>query len=303
MKPPRFDYHVPSTVEEACSVKGELGQDAAVLAGGQSLIPLMSSRRMSPRALIDIKRVPELQEVRRENGSLHLAAAVRHCRLHDDQEIGAALPVLAEASRYIGHIETRHRGTVGGSLVHADPVAELPTVAVGLGATIVARGASGERRIAAADFFTQARQTTLRPDEVLVGLSLPIPSQGSGAGFAEIARRHGDPAMATAIALIDIDDQGAIRSVAVTVGGVAGRPQRATSVESALKEGAATRETIAEAARAAGELVEDEPEGRDVGPTPHPPAIPLNYRRRLAVAVTTQALTSALARANGGDAT
>jgi CO/xanthine dehydrogenase FAD-binding subunit len=303
VKAPRFDYHVPGTVDEACAAKGDMGRDAAVLAGGQSLIPLMASRRMSPRALIDIKRIPELGEARRDNGSLYLGAAVRHCRLHDDADVGAAVPVLAEAARYIGHIETRHRGTVGGSLAHADPVAELPIVAVGLGATIIARSREGERPIPAADFFTGARQTTLRPDEILVGVSIPVPGPGSSAGFAEIARRHGDPAMATAIAVLELDGSGAAGSVAVTVGGVAGRPQRAAAVESALTGATPTPETIARAARGAGELVEEAPEGPDVGPTPHPPTIPLSYRRRLAVAVTTQALTSALAHAHGGDAT
>jgi carbon-monoxide dehydrogenase medium subunit len=301
VKPPPFDYHVPETLEEACSLKADLGADAAVLAGGQSLIPLMTSRHMSPRALIDIKRIPELQEARRENGSLRLAATVRQSRLHDDPGVAGALPVIAEAARYIGHVETRHRGTVGGSLVHADPVAQLPTVAVGLDATLLARSAAGERTIAASDFFVGARRTTLRADELLIGVSLPVPRAGTGAAFADIARRPGDPAMATALALVELDEQGAVATVAVTVGGVAGRPQPVAGVEAALAGAEPTRERIAEAVQAAAALVEDPAEQADVGPTPHPPSIPLNYRRRLAVAVAAQALTSALARVNGGD--
>src|SRR4051812_43704757 len=141
MKPPPFDYHVPETVEEACALKAEHGADAAVLAGGQSLIPLMSSRRMTPRVLVDIKRIPELQAVQREKDCLCIAAAVRQSRLHDDGAVAETLGVLTEAARHIGHLETRHRGTLGGSLAHADPVAELPTLTLGLGAEIVARSA------------------------------------------------------------------------------------------------------------------------------------------------------------------
>lgn len=303
MKPPPFDYHVPETVEEACALKAEHGPDAAVLAGGQSLIPLMSSRLMTPRVLLDIKRIPELRAIARADGSLVVAAAVRQSRLHDDAEIARTLPVLAEGARHIGHPETRHRGTIGGSLAHADPVAELPTLALGLGAEIVARSAGGARRIPADEFFTAARSTTLAPDELLVEVRYPAPSPQVGWGFAEIARRHGDPAMATAVALVEVDADGAVASAAVTLGAIAGRPRRAPTVEAALQGAPPTTERIVAAAREAGDLVEREPEARDgVGPTPYPPSIPLTYRRRLAEAAAAQALTKAIARANGGEA-
>jgi carbon-monoxide dehydrogenase medium subunit len=303
MKPPPFDYHVPETVEEACVLKAEHGSDAAVLAGGQSLIPLMSSRRMTPRVLVDIKRIPELQTIARANDSLVVAAAVRQSRLHDDAEVARALPLLAEGARHIGHPETRHRGTVGGSLAHADPVAELPTLAVALGAEIVARNAGGARRVPAAEYFMDARSTALAPDELIVEVHYPAPSPQIGWGFAEIARRHGDPAMATAVALVEIGSDGTIASATVTLGAVSGRPRRAHAVEAALQGAPSTTERIVDAAREAGDLVEREPEARDgVGPTPYPPSIPVTYRRRLAEAAVAQALTKALARANGGEA-
>jgi carbon-monoxide dehydrogenase medium subunit len=263
----------------------------------------MNSRQVTPRVLIDIKRIPELQSAGRDDGSLVIAAAVRQSRLHDDADIGRALPILAEASRHIGHPETRHRGTVGGSLAHADPIAELPTLAVGLGAQVVARSTAGERTIAAAEFVTGPRRTTLQPDEILVEARFPLLAPGSGWGFAEIVRRHGDPALATAVAVLRLDDQGAVADVAVTLGAVAGRPQRAQAVESAVRGAELTPELIADATRAAGELAEADPEPGEAGPTPHPPGIPLGYRRRLAAAVAAQALAKALARAKGGDAT
>lgn len=303
MKPPPFDYHVAETLEEACALKQEHGADARVLAGGQSLIPLMSSRRLTPRVLIDIKRIPGLQDHRRDNGTLVIGAALRQSRLHDDREIVSTLPLLGEAARHIGHLEIRHRGTVGGNLAHADPISELPAAAVAIGAEIVARGADGERRIPADEFFAGPRTTTLGDDEVVAEIRYPVLPAGAGWGFAEIARRQGDPAMATAVAILELDDEGGVASASVTVGAVGARPQRAEAVEAALRGETATDDRITEAAMAAADLVEPEPEPPDTGPTPHPPAIPLGYRRRLAAAVTAQALTQALERANGKDRT
>jgi carbon-monoxide dehydrogenase medium subunit len=305
VKPSPFEYHAPDTLAEASDLKCRHASEAAVLAGGQSLIPLMASRLRTPQVLIDVKRIPELRDARRDDGSLAIGAAVRQSRLHDDAALAGALGgILAEAARHIGHIETRHRGTVGGSLAHADPVAELPVVAVALEADIVVRGAAGgERRVPASEFFVGPRQTELQPDEILVEARFRAPAADLGVAFAEIARRHGDPAMATAIALLGVDEAGDVGTAAVTVGAVAGRPQRATAVEGALTGGRLTRERIAEASQAAAELVEPELGAPDPGPTPHPPEIPLAYRRRLATAVVAEALTKAFARVKGGHAT
>jgi aerobic carbon-monoxide dehydrogenase medium subunit len=296
VRPPPFAYHAPSTIDEACALKREHHADALVLAGGQSLIPLMTGRRLRPRALVDIKRIPELQRARRENGTLVLSAAVRQARLHDDPEIRDALPILAEAASFIGHVETRHRGTVGGSLAHGDPVAELPTLAVALGAQLVARSSTGERGISADAFVAGPRQTALAADEILVEARFPALPPGTGWGFAELARRHGDPALAIAVALLRLGPDGAIGDdVVVTVGAVAGRPQRAEAAEAALRGAKPDEGVLGDAARAAAELAEDDPGPIDPGPTPHPPAVPLTYRRRLAEATVRTALERALA--------
>jgi aerobic carbon-monoxide dehydrogenase medium subunit len=301
VRPSAFDYHAPRDLEEACRHKAEHGPDAAVLAGGQSLIPLMASRLRTPRVLIDIKRIPELGEARRENGTLVAGATVRQARLHEDPAIAAAVAALPEAARHIGHLETRHRGTLGGSLAHADPSAELPTVAVGLGAELVVRSVRGERRIAAADFFTGPRATALEPDELLVAVRFPADAAGATA-FAEIARRHGDPAMAAALARVELAADGTVAAVTLALGAIAGRPQRAGAVEAALQGAAPTAERIAEATRGAAELAEADPEPGEVGPTPSPPGIPIGYRRRLAAAVAGEALTRAVTRAKGEEA-
>jgi carbon-monoxide dehydrogenase medium subunit len=302
MKPPPFAYHVPETLEEAYALKAEHGADARALAGGQSLIPLMTSRRLSPSVVIDIKRIPELQAIRRENGTLVLGAVVRQCQVTDDETIATALPLLADGASYIGHPETRHRGTVGGSVAHADPVAELPNLAVALGAQVVVANAGGSRSIAADDFFTGARETVLAADELVTEVHFPTLGAATGWGFAEIARRHGDPAIATATALIEIDGSGAASRVEITMSALSTRPRRATAVEDALQGGPITAERIAEASRAAGELAEDQPRPIDAGPTPTPPNLPAGYRRRIAAAACEQALTRAFHRVTGGSA-
>jgi carbon-monoxide dehydrogenase medium subunit len=302
MKPPPFAYHAPTTLEEACALKAEHGADARALAGGQSLIPLMTSRRLSPRVVIDVKRIPELQAIRRDNGTLALGAVVRQCQLTDDGTIGAALPLLAEAASHIGHPETRHRGTVGGSVAHADPVAELPNLAVALGAEVVVTSAGGSRTIAADDFFTGARETVLAADELVTEVRFGVLGQATGWGFAEIARRHGDPAIATATALVELDGAGAPTRVEVTMSALSARPRRAAAVEDALRGEPLTAERIAAASRAAGELVESQPRPVQSGPTPTPPVLPDAYRRRIAAAVCEHALTRALDRITGGSA-
>jgi carbon-monoxide dehydrogenase medium subunit len=200
------------------------------------------------------------------------------------------------AARHIGHEETRHRGTVGGSLAHADPVGELPVVAAGLGGEIVVRGRGGERTIPATDFVTGPRRTALNPDELVVAVRLPVAGDGTGYGFAELARRVGDAALATAVARVELGGDGTITAATLTLGAVAGRP---TAVDvSALTEG----EEIAAVAAAAEGVVEDDPETGDVGPTAHPPRVPPPYRRRLARAVAARALTAAVENARGGQA-
>lgn len=289
MKPPRFAYHDPGTVSEAVALKAEFGDEAAVLSGGQSLVPLLNMRLASPRALIDVNGIAELQGLRRENGTLVAGAVTRQYLLESDEAVASSLPLLAESAAWIGHEAIRHRGTVGGSLAHADPSAELPIVALALGAELHAASQSGTRTIAAADFFTGFMATALRPDEILVEARFPVLEAGTGWGFVEVARRHGDFALAAAAALVRLDDEGAVASASIALGGISDRPVRATAVEQVLIGIAPVREAIASAATLAKQLVTT---SDDIHAT-------RSYRQAIAVVVVERALKAAVERAGG----
>jgi carbon-monoxide dehydrogenase medium subunit len=193
MKAAPFAYCRPSSVDEAVSVLAE--GDAKVLAGGQSLVPVLAMRLGRPGTLVDITRVPGLDELAVAGGQLHVGAAVRQRRVERSTEV-AAVPLIGRAMPFVGHRELRSRGTVCGSLAHADPAAELPAVAACLGATVVVRGPGGERTVDARELVTGAMTTTVGPDELVTGVRFPVAGPGEGFGFAEIARRHGDFALA-----------------------------------------------------------------------------------------------------------
>jgi carbon-monoxide dehydrogenase medium subunit len=289
MKPPRFAYHDPRTTSEAVALKAELGDEAAVLSGGQSLVPLLNMRLASPRALIDVNGIAELQGLRRENGTLVAGAVTRQYLLESDETVAGSLPLLAEAATWIGHEAIRHRGTVGGSLAHADPSAELPIVALALGAELHAASQSGIRTIAAADFFAGFMTTGLRPDEILVEARFPVPEPGTGWGFVEVARRHGDFALAAAAALVRLGDDGAVAGASIALGGISDRPVRATAVEQGLIGIAPVREAIASVATLARQLVTT---SDDIHAT-------RSYRQAIAVVVVERALKAAAERAGG----
>src|SRR3954453_10484234 len=170
MKPPPFDYHAPETVDECLALLADHGDEAKVLAGGQSLVPMLALRLARPEHLVDVNRVRELARVRRENGSLVVGATTRHTTLEKDPEIAAAVPLLARVAPHIGHVQIRNRGTLGGSLAHADPAAELPAVARVLDAEIEVAGPRGTRRIAAAHFFETVFTTSLEADELVTAV-------------------------------------------------------------------------------------------------------------------------------------
>ncbi|MDD7968987.1 FAD binding domain-containing protein [Actinomycetospora lemnae] len=193
MKAAPFAYCRPDSVDEAVDVLA--GGDAKVLAGGQSLVPVLAMRLGRPGTLVDITRLPGLDSLVVQDGQLHVGAAVRQRRVERSAEV-AAVPLVARALPFVGHRELRSRGTVCGSLAHADPAAELPAVAACLGASVVVRGPGGERVVAAADFVTGAMTTAVGPDELVTGVRFPVAGAGEGFGFAELARRHGDFALA-----------------------------------------------------------------------------------------------------------
>ncbi len=216
MKPAAFRYERPWTVEEAVALLSDHGDRAKVLAGGQSLVPAMNMRLVRPDVLVDINRVGDLDNVDEDKGMLRVGATVRQA----DRRLGRH-PLLAKAIPYVGHVVTRNRGTVCGSVAHADPAAELPVCLVLLDGTVVARSAGGERRIPADEFFVTHFTTVLRPDELVVETVWPLPEPGTGFGFQELAQRRGDYALCQAAAAVRGD-----RVVGVALGSVVDRPTR-----------------------------------------------------------------------------
>ena len=207
MKPPVFDYHRPRTVAEALAVLAEVGHDGKVLAGGQSLVPLLNMRLAAPAHLVDVNWLAELDEVSRDDGAVRVGALARHARVEHDPGAREALPLLGQAIGDIAHTTVRNRGTVVGSLVHADPAAELPAVLVLLGGTmeLASAGDGGPRRVAAADFFLGPLESALRPGELATAAVFPTPPAGTGSAWLEVARRHGDYALCGVGVLVTLD--------------------------------------------------------------------------------------------------
>ena len=226
-----FSYHAPASLEEAVAVFAEFGDDAKVIAGGQSLVPMMALRLARFDHLVDLSAIPALHGVQRGDGSLSVGAMTTHRDL--ERGAGAAVPLLALAAPYIGHAQIRNRGTVGGSCAHADPAAEWPAVALALDAKFEGRGPNGQRTISAADFFVSTFMTALEPDEILVTVELPVWGDRSSFGVAEFTRRHGDFAIAGAAAALQLDAAGRVVRLAIGLIGLGPTPLRATAAESA----------------------------------------------------------------------
>jgi aerobic carbon-monoxide dehydrogenase medium subunit len=288
VKPAPFDYHRPADLAEALTLLGDLGDDVKVLAGGQSLVPMMNFRLARPAALVDLNRIDELAGIRRDNGTLSIGAMTRQWDVERDAGVRALCPVLPEALRFVGHTAVRMRGTIGGSLAHADPAAELPVTALALGADmVVASAQSGQRRVVPADaFFVHYFTTALADDELLVETRWPVGRPGRGAAFCEFALRHGDFALAAVAAAVTVDD-GLCREARIAVAGVAPTPVRVGVAEAAITGTTAEPAAIAAAGAAAAEGVDPVD---DV-------TAPAGYRRHLVRHLTEQALTRALAQA------
>jgi carbon-monoxide dehydrogenase medium subunit len=283
MKPPRFDYHAPSTVEEAIALLTRYEGEAKVLAGGQSLMPLLNFRLARPAALVDLNRIPSLAYIREENGGMRLGAMTRQRTIEFSPEVAAKLPLLAEATRWVGHLPIRSRGTIGGSLAHADPSAEYPAVLVALEGHVVARGPGGERVIEAGDLFQTYLTTSLGPDEILVEVRLPSLPAGGRSAFEEFARRHGDFALAGIAAMIVPDGQ-RCRQARLAAAGANPVPKRLRAAEEILEREGLGEDAIQAAARRASELVEPD---SDI----HASA---DYRRHLTGVLTGRAIRRAL---------
>ena len=286
MKPAPFRYERPSQVEEATALLAEHGPEAKVLAGGQSLMPLLNMRLARPAVLVDVARIASLDYLRAENGHLEIGAATRARDAELSAEARARCPMLAEALQWVGHVEIRNRGTVCGSLAHADPSAELPMVAVAVDAELVARSSRGTRTIPASEFFVSYLTTALEPDELLTEVRFPVLGPTTGWSFVEFARRHGDYAIVAAATVLDRGPAGACSRARVVLGGVDATPIRATAAEQALVGRPLSPEQFAAAgSQAAAEL---DPPG-DVQASGA-------YRRKLAAVLVERALAQAADR-------
>jgi aerobic carbon-monoxide dehydrogenase medium subunit len=255
MKLPSFDYKAPKTVSEAVELLGEHLDEASVLAGGQSLIPLLALRLAHPALLIDINGVDGLSGVSATDGWVAVGAMTREYVAEESGTVADAVPLLAAALPLIGHEAIRSRGTIGGSLAHADPAAELPAVARALDAEFVVRSQSGERVIPAADWFEGYLTTSRRPDELLVEVRFPAAGRGTGTSFQEVARRHGDFAIVGLAAALTLSD-GVITDARLAFSGVSDVPVRAAGAEELLVGERPSAELFDEAARRAAEDID-----------------------------------------------
>jgi CO/xanthine dehydrogenase FAD-binding subunit len=246
VKPAPFDYRAPTSVDEALTL---LGPDSTVLAGGQSLVPLLNLRLARPELVVDVNGVAELDYISNEEGVLRIGAMTRQVTVERSELVRRRWPLLYKAIRLVGHPQIRTRGTVGGSVAHADPAAELPVALTALGARLHLRSPSGIRAVPASEFFLGPLYTVREPDELLVEVEVPQPPEGAGSGFAEHARTHGDFATAGAAAVVAPGP-----SAAVVLLGAGPVPVRAEAAERALADGAAP----SEAAALAAERIEEE---------------------------------------------
>ncbi len=225
MKSPPFEYARAGSVAEICDLLRRHGDTAKLIAGGQSLVPMMAFRLLRPSWLVDINEIAALKFIAVEGDVARTGACTRQCVIDRDDRLAAAVPLLRQALAFVGHVQTRNRGTVGGSLAHADPSAELPLAAQVLGAQIVLRSHDGTRTVAADAFFAGPMMTTLRPDECLEEIRWPVwHERRTGSAFTEISRRHGDFAMAAAAAQLALDDDGRCRRATFGVGGAGPTP-------------------------------------------------------------------------------
>jgi aerobic carbon-monoxide dehydrogenase medium subunit len=286
VKPAPFAYECPSSVDEAVALLASHSGEAKILAGGQSLVPLLNFRMLRPSLLVDVNRLSELDFLEERDDGLRVGALTRHHRLETSHLVRRRLPVLAEAMAHVAHPAIRNRGTIGGSLAHADPAAELPLIAVLLDAEIHTRCAAGGRRHRAADFFLGPLTTLLGEDEIVTEIVFPGPPPRTGGSFEEVSLRHGDFAIAASAATVTASG-GTIAAVRLAVTGVDAVPRRLAEVEAGLAGQKFSPDLIEAAARQARDSVSP---GADLRAS-------ADYRRHLVAVLAERVLTRAWARA------
>ncbi|HVB33036.1 MAG TPA: xanthine dehydrogenase family protein subunit M [Patescibacteria group bacterium] len=288
MIPEAFDYFAPKTLDEALRLVERHGDEAKLLAGGHSLLPLMKLRLSAPRYVIDIGRVKSLRAIREEEGTLVIGALTTHHELETSELVRSRWPLLAEAAAEIGDAQVRNRGTVGGSLAHGDPAADYPAAIVALEAEVVVASSSGTRKIPAEDFFVDLLTTQLRPGEILTEVRVPAAREHSGSAYRKLHQPASGFALVGAAARVRLDPGGKIESVAIGMTGVAVRAYRARAAEGVLTGNKPSRALLAKAA----EKVTD---GIEPLADLHASAA---YRRAVASVYARRALETAILRAN-----
>jgi len=289
VKPAAFLYAAPETVEETLALLAEYGPDAKLLAGGQSLMPLLNMRLARPSVLVDLNRVTALDFIAATNGEVRIGAMTRQRAAERSPVVAARLQLMAEALRWVGHPQIRNRGTIGGSLAHADPSAELPAVAAVLGATFVVTGQGGARLLSPDDFFVGYLTTAMQPDEVLTEIWVPAMAADAGWAFVEVARRHGDFALVGAAAVVHPAGDGRFRDVRLAFIGVGPAPIRIKEAEAALEGRTFEEGLLVDVARLVADRLDPE---SDI----HASAA---YRKHVAGVLARRALTMAASRAGG----
>lgn len=285
MKPAPFCYHAPESLENAVALLAEHGDEAKPLAGGQSLVPMLSLRLASFEHLVDLNRVASLSSIARTNGSLRIGAMVRQATAEHSPEVAGAVPLLSRALPLIGHFQIRNRGTIGGSIAHGDPASELPAVALALRATVEAEGPSGTRRIASEDFFVSTWETALRDGEILAAVEFPVWSGTCGFAIEEVARRHGDFALVGVACGVEVNGPSVVRA-GIAMFGVGPTAIRVAAAEHALIAGG-TGADLTEIGRIAA---------NDLTP-PDDVHASSAYRKQVAAVVVRRALSRAIAEA------
>ena len=293
MKPPPFDYLAPASVEEALALLGDLGEGARALAGGQSLVPLLNFRLVRPRHLVDLNGLTELAGIREDDGQLVIGAMTRQRAVERSALVRARCPLLAEAMPQIGHVQIRNQGTIGGSLAHADPAAELPAVVAALDGELVLRSARGQRVLKPEEFFVTYFTTAAAPAELLVEVRLPAMPPRTGSAFVEVSRRHGDFALVGVAATVTVDEAGVCTGSALALTGVGRTPVVAREAARALVGVKPTAEAVDDVGRRVADAVRPDSDLHASS----------EYRKHLAGVLTRRALARAAERVAGASRT
>ena len=291
MKAAPFEYHKARTLDDALKALADGGGDAMIIAGGQTLVPMMAMRFARPALLVDIHGLAEIQGIEDLGDAVGIGGATRQADCLASPMIVERLPLLAKALPFVGHQQTRNRGTVGGSVAHGDPAAEIPLIAVALNAKISLRSQGGERKVAGADFYDGPMSTVRNSDECLTDICFPVWQNGGrvGCGFEEVSERKGDFAVVAAAVQVKLNDEGTCERAAVAIGGAAGVPVRAEAAESILIGQTIVGDTVAAAAAAVDDAI-------DPADDSHASA---GYRRRVAQKLAARAIAAAVAEAGG----